>query len=165
MPSLAEVSAKSVKLPPIEMFGETWNLAYHPGVLTPDFEQRMGQVQATMAKLTADAEDATVRAEASPGTAKLKAEAAKLEARATAAVEAFWSLIAELISEWDITETPGGPPLPIDGTTFVRLPSPLLSAFLRAIRDGSEGKATPAGSPNGSGTETSSEAPALTGTS
>jgi hypothetical protein len=152
MPSLAAVRSKSVPVDPIKMYGETWNVSYHPGVLTPDFEQEMLEVQSKMMRLQRDAEAATD-----------DKEAAALEKRAKAIVKKFWDLLTQMIAEWDVTEAEDGPPLPVSAETFQKLPSPLLAAFVDAIREGAQtGKATESGSPSGSGSETGSEEVRLT---
>lgn len=166
MPSLTAVAAKTVWCEPITMFGEQWNIAYHPGVMTPDFDRRMMEVQSKMMRLVRDADegaDKVDEAKTPAARAKAERELEKLKTRAEEAVSEFYGLLGELLCDWDITEADGGPPLPIAEETFKRLPSQLTQAFMRAIREGSEdeGKETPSGSPNGSGSETSSEGPRL----
>lgn len=151
MPSLAAVRSKSVSVDPIEMYGETWNVSYHPGVLTPDFEQEMLEVQSKMLRLQRDAEQAGD-----------DATAAELEKRAKTIVRKFWDLLAQMIADWDVTETEDGPVLPISAKTFQVLPSPLLAAFVDAVREAAQTGKAADGSPNGSGSETSSEAARLT---
>jgi hypothetical protein len=152
MPSLAEVRSRKIWVdPPVHMFGEVWKVAYSPGILTPDFEEEMARVQAQMGRLQRDAE-----------LADTPEKEAELEQRADAMAKRFWVLLGKMITDWDVTETSDGPVLPRNAKTFKVLPSPLLSAFVDAIRDSaSPGKAA-GESPNGSGSVTSSEAPRLT---
>lgn len=154
MPSLAAVRAKAVPVDPIQMYGETWNVSYHPGVLTPDFEQEMLEVQSKMLRLQRDAEQA-----------EDDDRAAELEKRAKTIVKKFWDLLAQMIAEWDVTETEAGPVLPISSKTFQVLPSPLLASFVDAVREAAQTGKAASESPDGSGSETSSEAAPLTSTS
>lgn len=165
MPSLAAVSSKIIWAEPIRLYEETWNIAYHPGVLTPDFETKLIEVQSDMVRLLNEANDAAAAADDTDDQAEADKRLKRLKAQAAKGEQKFWGLLAEVICDWDITESDDGPKLPIEAATFRRLPSGLVQAFMQAIRaDGEPGKA-PRPSPNGSASVTPSAVNALTSTS
>lgn len=144
MPSLAHVLEQRIPVT-VEMYGETWNLTYRPGVLTMDFETEMTTVQTKMLQLQAQAAEVQGVDEA---------RATELVQEAEKEVKKFWGLLSKMIASWDVTETEDGEPLPITAKTFQRLPAPLLGAFVQAIREQSEPGKAPTASRNGSGSVT-----------